>query len=178
MTRTTYTIIALAVLVVVLVGISVARSPAVDEAAIAPVGEEQTAANLKTTTQDGVTFTYPEQLSTTYMRATDWPPKITVSSAPLTCEEGETEVGRTRSFSSGGQAYCVTTLSEGAAGSMYTDYAYETLQGGKLVALTFTIRSTQCGNYEEPDRTECEQERNSFDVDVLATRMISSITTN
>jgi hypothetical protein len=176
MTRTTYFIIALAVLGVVLASITIAQ-PRVDKEALAPVGEQEQAAVVsKTATQDGISFTYPEQLPTAYMRATDWPPKVAVSDAPFACEAGETEVGRTRPFTTNGQTYCVTTLSEGAAGSMYTDYSYKTLQNGKLVTLTFTIRSTQCGNYDEPNRTECERERRSFDGDALATDILESVT--
>jgi hypothetical protein len=176
MTRTTYIIIALAVLGVVLAGIAITRPHANDTAYPAPTGtQEQATVPTLTATQGNVSFSYPEKLPTSYMHEVDWPPKVAVTSAAFACEEGETEIGRTHAFDAGGQTYCVTTRSEGAAGSMYTDYTYSTIKDAKLVTLTFTLRSTQCGNYDEPNRTECEQERAAFDVDALATNMLESV---
>src|SRR5206468_3030165 len=77
----------------------------------------------KTASSAGITFSYPEKLSTTYMHAVDWPPKVAVSSTPFSCTEAGTETaraGKTEKVTVAGHTYCVTSLVEGAAGSMYT----------------------------------------------------------
>ena len=124
----------------------------------------------------GVTFRYPEQLPTTYMRATEWPPQVTISEEAFACDTGS-EMGETRAAIIDGASYCITVSGEGAAGSVYTAYTYRTPREEGTLSLAFMIRATQCGNYDDPQRTACEQERESFDVDALADGIARSVTT-
>ena len=123
----------------------------------------------------GISFRYPETLGMTYLRALDWPPQFRVSSEPFSCTEAGSVVaraGKTELRNVGGQTYCVTTRIEGAAGSIYTQYAYAVNKNPQTWIFTATTRATQCGNYPEPQKTVCEREREAFDFDTLMNRVI------
>jgi len=127
---------------------------------------------------DGVTFKYPVTLPTVYIHATDWPPKVAVASSAFSCTAGgkaTDQAGLTVEESFNGANYCITRQSEGAAGSIYTNYAYATELQNKLVILTFTIREVQCGNYPEPQMTACNKERAGFDLTPIALGMFKSL---
>lgn len=128
-------------------------------------------ATWKAYTDDSVTFRYPAEFPATYIRPVEWPPGVTVSEGTAECMVGKTEMGETKQASINDHDYCVTTSSEGAAGSVYVDYAYATQKDGKTATLAFTLRMTQCGNYDEPQKTACERERNDFSIDDLADRI-------
>lgn len=147
--------------------------PGDDDAYSAPQALEASSA-MKTHAENGISFEYPETLSTTYIRPVEWPPKVAVSEGSISCDAVETEIGMTRPVTVEGRTYCVTTRSEGAAGSMYTDYTYSTEKEGKTLMLTFTLKFVQCANYEEPDRSLCTAERETFLPDALADRMLES----
>ncbi|MCX6813600.1 MAG: hypothetical protein NTV77_03975 [Candidatus Azambacteria bacterium] len=125
-----------------------------------------------------VFINFPDSLSTIYMHALDWPPQAAVVDGPFTCVEAGSEItsaGRTEKHIINNREYCVTKQSEGAAGSIYTQYIYALPKGGKTVVFTFTIRATQCGNYDDPKKTECENERASFDIDNLIDRVAQTL---
>ncbi len=127
----------------------------------------------------GISFKYPEQLSTTYIHTTDWPPQIDVSTAEFTCAEAGKETmqgGRTERKMINGHDYCSTVLSEGAAGSTYTQYTYATKKGDKTVIATFGVRSVQCGNYDDPQKSACETERTMFSIDSIADEIMGTVT--
>lgn len=121
----------------------------------------------ETYSDDSVSFRYPAALPTTYIHSVNWPPKVTVSEGAPECTEPTTI---------NGHQYCVTTSSEGAAGSIYIDYAYATEKESKTITLSFTLREVQCGNYDDPQKTACEQERKSFDVDAFADNIAQTVT--
>jgi membrane-bound inhibitor of C-type lysozyme len=102
-----------------------------------------------------VNFRYPD-FSHEYITPVAWPPLVTKIGAVL-CEVGEVK-------EIDGTEYCVTTLSEGAAGSTYTTYTYER----EGVRAEFTLRFPQCLNYDQPEQTACVQDQESLDVDALA----------
>jgi hypothetical protein len=126
------------------------------------------AGNLKTFSGDGVTFQYPEELSTKYITAVEWPPEVEVTNGPFSCVEGGTEssaAGRTvRETIDGATTYCVTRKSEGAAGSTYTSYEYAFPKGNKVVTLSFDLRFNHCTNYSEEVMNACNAERNTFNL--------------
>lgn len=128
----------------------------------------------------GVSFQYPETVSTPYITTSDWPPKVQVLNQSYTCTEAgvETErAGITEKRLVGGREYCVTTVTEGAAGSNYTQYAYAFAQGNKTVILTFTLRFVRCENYDAAQRTACETERASFNIESTVDRIARSLKT-
>lgn len=121
----------------------------------------------ETKSENGATFRYPADLRTSYITPTDWPPVLNVENSVYTCVEAGSEIeraGETSEVSVNGHTYCVTRASEGAAGSMYTQYAYARAAGDKTEILTFSLRFVQCGNYDEPNKTACESERSAFDI--------------
>jgi hypothetical protein len=118
----------------------------------------------------GVTYWYPEDLGTKYISKVDWPPAVQVMSGPFVCTEAGNETqpaGKTEQKTVMGRSYCVTIEGEGAAGSVYNQYAYAFSKNDKTVILTFSLRFVQCANYDAPQSTECTAERNSFDPDNL-----------
>lgn len=126
----------------------------------------------------GISFQYPASFPATYISTVDWPPQVILDPGPFSCVEAGSETasaGKTERHIVGGREYCVTRESEGAAGSIYTQYAYAFPRGDKVVILTFTSRSVQCANYDEPKRGACEAERNSFDIDGLTDKMAQSL---
>ncbi len=133
----------------------------------------------KVVNAQGVTFEYPEQLSTKYISAQEWPPQISVTEGTFTCTDAGEEsarAGKTEKRIVNGRTYCVTKVTEGAAGSIYGQYSYITAAGNnKLVNLIFTLRFVQCANYEEPQKSECVRERGTFDIDNVIDRIVGTI---
>jgi hypothetical protein len=126
----------------------------------------------------GISFRYPSDLGTSYIRPLDWPPMAQVLAGPLQCTEAGSETaraGRTEQATIGGRSYCITRETEGAAGSLYTSLAYALERDGRVVILTFSLRAVQCGNYDDPRKRECETEREAFDVDVVIDRIARTI---
>jgi tryptophan-rich sensory protein len=140
----------------------------------------------KTIASNGITFQYPETLLTQYIHEVDWPPQIQVLNEPFTCTEaGEetTRAGKTEKRLVDDREYCRTSIVEGAASSIYTQYAYafplystgSTQADRKTAIFTFTTRATQCGNYDETERNVCENERETLDLDSVVDRMARSV---
>lgn len=128
-------------------------------------------------TATGMEFNYPTTLPSSSVMSSEWPPAITVTDGKPSCSGLDSQVSAAGSKLSkfiGGSQYCVITTSEGAAGSTYITYMYETMRGAKLVTLSFTLRKVQCMNYDEPERSSCMAEQASFDPDALASQIIES----
>jgi hypothetical protein len=126
----------------------------------------------------GVSFECPTKLSTEYIHPLDWPPSVAVADIPFTCVDGGVEVtdaGETVKRTIDGRDYCVTKLTEGAAGSMYTQYAYATEIENRFVSFTFGLRAVQCGNYDDPQRTACEAERATFNIDSVISDIVETV---
>lgn len=104
---------------------------------------------------------------TEYVMPVQWPPQIAVHSERYTCKSGSKVIN--------GRSYCLTTQSEGAAGSIYTTYMYKTLISKKTVSLTFIVRMPQCANYEEPKKTACEDEKKTFNINQIVDKIFQSV---
>ena len=139
-----------------------------------------------TDSQTGIAFNYPKTLLTEYIHTVDWPPQVQVLNQPFSCIEAGLEIARAGQTSKrmvDDRTYCVTKESEGAAGTIYTNYAYafplystgSTQADRKTIIFTFSLRAPQCVNYDDPQKTACEKERTSFDLDSLVDRMARSI---
>lgn len=123
-----------------------------------------------TTEDSGAVFEYPAALPTFYTEAVDWPPSVQVLDEPYSCTEAGSitdRTGATAERTYDGTPYCVTEVVEGAAGSIYTQYAYLFAKEDKTIALTFSTRTVQCGNFDEVQRASCELERNTNDIDSI-----------
>ncbi len=126
----------------------------------------------------GISFQYPENLPTIYMGAQDWPPQVQIVEEPFTCLEAGSAIdraGRSETRIINSHTYCVTQLTEAAAGSTYNQYAYAKAWNHKTVIFTFTTREPQCLNYDDSKKTECLKERESFSVDNFIDEIISTL---
>ena len=143
--------------------------------ALAGYGDWKTYVN---TSVPSLSFKYPEQLTTTYIHAVTWPPIIEVIAEKFECKQGGSEIaagGKTELQVINSHVYCVTKMSEGAAGSIYNTYAYTWIQSEKTIRLKVQVRATQCGNYDEKNEIDCEKERADFDVNLLVDRIAQSV---
>jgi tryptophan-rich sensory protein len=125
-----------------------------------------------------VSFRYPKDFGTTFLHAFDWPPQIQILNQPYECTEGGSEImqaGQTQKDTIGGKEYCVTKESEGAAGSIYTNYAYVFPFQNKTAIMSFTVRFVQCANYDEPSTTKCLDERATFNIDNIMGKVAQSL---
>ncbi len=129
---------------------------------------------------NGVTFLYPENLSTSYISPQGWPPELLIiDDAGFSCEEGGLGIdgrpGMTVQKQINNIIYCINSVSEGADGTFYTNYTYTFIKDLKLVKLSFTLAYPQCENYNDPQKTECEEEYQIFDLDTLINHVAESI---
>jgi hypothetical protein len=120
-----------------------------------------------------------QNLDTDYVSPIDWPPLVRALEGEIySCTPAGNEIdraGRTERVVMGGEEYCVTTVSEGAAGSIYKQYAYIKDVRGVPVAATFSFRFVQCLNYDEPNQSVCFAEQESFDISPLMHDFFSRI---
>ncbi|MDB5260627.1 MAG: hypothetical protein JWN37_858 [Candidatus Nomurabacteria bacterium] len=161
-------------------GSSVGRGGPMCEFAECPQLDTSSWGTSSSSDELSLTFKYPKSISTPYIIQTDWPPILQATDEVFDCTEAGSETasgGITKVQLINGHTYCVTKRSEGAAGSMYTMYAYTFPYNPKEVALTFTfsLRFIQCGNYDEPNKTTCENERATFDIGKIVDQMVQTI---
>ncbi len=127
--------------------------------------------------ENHLVFSYPDSLNTKYVQLVDWPPKIEVSTSTYSCLNAGKEIeraGETKEISVNGNIYCQTKVVEGAAGSIYTQFAYAAKVNNKVLYYTFTLREPQCVNYNEPERANCSIEEESFDINSIVDKVIQS----
>ena len=115
------------------------------------------------------------QLNTEYIRAEEWPPKVVRTPGVVTCEPSEANGQFVAWKEINGRQYCVVNTSEGAAGSVFTEYQYSVADGSDVVTLSFTLKAVQCANYDEPKKTACSTERAAFNPDVLVDQAIQAL---
>ncbi len=151
------------------------------EFATCPGGDGSEEENWKTFSdpESGVSFRYPETFGTTYIHPVDWPPRVAIVSEPFRCTEAGSAIdraGKTSERVVNGRTYCVTEKTEGAAGSIYTLYAFAAPADGKTVVYTFSTRAVQCANYDNPQQAACLQERERFAVDAIVDSIVRGAT--
>lgn len=154
-----------------------AEAPTPDS--LPPADEDSAGEEWRTAAGAGYSFRYPASLGTSYIEALDWPPQAQVLPERFSCTkagEATGRAGRTEPVAVSGREYCRTAIVEGAAGSTYTQYAYAFPDGADTVILTFSTRAPQCGNYDEPQMSACEAERQSLDIDALVDSMAATFT--
>ena len=74
--------------------------------------------------------------------------------------------------------YCISASSEGAAGSVYTEYSYATVIENKVYSIKFIARYPQCDNYPEEESAKCKKEREFFNLNGLIDKEIELIKGN
>ncbi|NCP66691.1 hypothetical protein GW756_00090 [bacterium] len=160
-------------------GSTVSRTQANCEFAACPTSETS-AENTQSFIDEAqnVEFMYSDSFQTNYVEAQDWPPLIIVSNADFSCESGGNEIkpeGETVQRNLNGSPFCITTQSEGAAGSTYSNYTYKTEKEDKLVIFEFTLRFAQCMNYDEPEQMDCLNEQKRIKPDNIIMDITDSV---
>lgn len=125
-----------------------------------------------------ISWLYPEKLSVNFISSQTWPPKVSVSDMAYNCPVTEATSSlpdRTTERRVDNRIYCVTATSEGAAGSVFTDYTYSTVRNNKLINITFALRYPQCDNYDDPQQSACQGERETFDLDSVIDKIAQSL---
>jgi len=129
---------------------------------------------------NGISFKYPEEFPAKYIYPVFWPPIIIVSAekdtldCPVTPAESSLPQ-RIISKTINSQTYCIRALSEGAAGSIYTDYYYSSILGDRIITLNLVLQYPNCTNYDDREKTECEKERQDFDLDNIIDKIIKTV---
>lgn len=119
---------------------------------------------------NGLTFRYPDPFPGSYVSAATWPPEVE-RTAGYACDEGTNQFFHTEEKVINGTTYCLSKVSEGAAGSTYIDYEY----AKEGIKVSFSLRFPQCANYDKPQQDECLVEQDTFESDTLADRILSSV---
>ncbi|MFA6467055.1 MAG: hypothetical protein WCV71_04305 [Patescibacteria group bacterium] len=125
-----------------------------------------------------ISWLYPEKLSANFISSQTWPPRVSLSNMAYKCpvtEAGSSLPDRTMERQVDDRTYCVTATSEGAAGSVFTDYTYSRVRDGKLINITFALRYPQCDNYDDTQKSACKGERETFDLDSVIDKIAQSL---
>lgn len=128
--------------------------------------------------EQNIKFEYPKELIAEYTSTVEWPPIVSISEGKLACLETPLESSFPKRVSIrqvDDRGYCVEAISEGAAGSVYTEYTYSTILNEKLIKVSFTLQFPRCDNYDEDKKIECENEREVFDIDGIVDRIVKSV---
>lgn len=131
--------------------------------------------------QGEISFKYPQNLPASYISVQEWPPKIEITDNEFNCPETSLQDGSVEIITNkiiNGKTYCVRATNEGVAGSIYTIYFYLTPLDNKLLTLNFVLKYPNCENYDDPQKTQCFQERQSFDLDNLIDQIVQTIKLN
>lgn len=112
-----------------------------------------------------------QNYSQTIVKAADYPKgEFWVEKGEIQCQETPLESSlplRSYKKELGGQKYCVAVASEGAAGSVYSQYAYGAVVGSDIHLIKFVARFNNCANYPDAEMKRCQEERENFDLDAL-----------
>jgi hypothetical protein len=128
----------------------------------------------------GISFKYPEKFPAKYIYPEYWPPRISASAekntldCPVTSAESSLPQ-RIILKTINNQIYCIRALSEGAAGSVYTDYSYSYILDDRIITVNLVLRYPGCSNYDDRRKTECEQERQTFDLDNIIDQITQTV---
>ncbi|MFA5098720.1 MAG: hypothetical protein WC461_00675 [Candidatus Paceibacterota bacterium] len=143
---------------------------------ILPYEENQV---LRNYSNGGISFQYPEKLIAQYIYTQEWPPAVRVNSGTYSCAETPLEKSSLTEVVSqevvNGRIYCVNVKYEGAAGSVYSSYKYVVPRNGKLIELSFILRYSNCGNYDEVQNQACTSEREKFNINTVVDSIVQTI---
>ena len=154
--------------------LTINNEPYVPEDTAPPLSDtndpEESDTEWVSTTTMGTTWQYPENFGTTYIEPYDWPPQLTLSDEPFICTSAGSTTDRsgiTEEKVIDGTTYCVTQIDEGAAGSVYSQYAYAFAYNDGTAILSFSTRAPRCENYSDPEKSLCEREKETFSLDQI-----------
>lgn len=122
-----------------------------------------------------ISFYHPVSISTQYVEANEWPPEVKVVDGTLDCREQSSGREQTKQIQLGKVTACVSKTIEGAAGSVFTTYLYALPWNNQLATFNFTIRTSQCDNYNSEERSVCLTEQREFNPDELVDKMARTL---
>lgn len=121
-------------------------------------------------TKSGISFSYPEELGSSYVSTADWPPRFINSYDPIKCELDEQTQAMSGSTSSNqtvnGNTYCIWETEDGAAGSEYSTYQIIYPKDGQYIMMSFTVQYPRCDNYPAEKIADCKKEQADFPLTV------------
>jgi len=163
------------ILLVILLGLYLRQQTPV--APLSPPPAENTPQAIGHDPEGKITFRYPPELTTNFLRAQDWPPQVSLIKGDFTCtQETSNDLPAVKKQESiRGREYCVAVDSEGAAGSTYRDYSYTSELFGQLLTIHFVLQYPNCANYDSPQKENCEKEYAAFSPDALAADIRESV---
>lgn len=128
---------------------------------------------------DGISFQYPEKLTTQYISTQEWPPVIKIQSGTYSCVETSPETSSGNEIITqktiNERIYCVNVKHEGAAGSVYSSYVYTTSWNDQLLEASFILHYVNCANYDQEQSQACASERETFNPDSIIDRVIQTV---
>ncbi len=138
---------------------------------------------IKIDAASGYSFQYPKTIGGLYVTAQQWPPKISVQTAPsdFICAVGKTNDGVEVSQEKvGTSTICLTAREDGAAGSIYTTYDFAWvvpgLQNSNIVTLSFIVKApSSCMVYSGAKRAVCNKEVAEFSVEKLIQQIVPTV---
>jgi len=134
---------------------------------------------MTTTDAQGVIFQYPKKLLAKYVSAVEWPPVIKIETGTYSCQTTPLEISSMSDIILerlvDNRTYCVNIKNEGAAGSVYSSYIYTIAKNDKLINISFILQYPNCNNYDEEQKKDCTNERETFDIDSIIDRIAQSI---
>ncbi len=126
----------------------------------------------------GLSFKYPTKFPYTYIIASRWPPKITATSTSYSCKTGLSadKKGQIVEKAILGNPYCISFATKNASSTVSTNYSYSTSVAGRTVTGNIILNFLQCGNLASPQKTACEAERKTLNLDLFMNKIIQSTT--
>ncbi len=133
-------------------------------------------------------YLFPQTPNTKYLSLYNFSVKIEklsdtmgkelLNEGELICEESDPLLSinsRTQLIKKEDNNYCLKSFSEGAAGSVYTEYELSYLKDENLYTLSYLAVFPQCYNYPEEQMLECQKERENF---ILEDYIINTLKAN
>ncbi|MFH0834066.1 MAG: hypothetical protein V2A63_01600 [Patescibacteria group bacterium] len=123
-------------------------------------------ADWQTFSDANFSFKYPADFGSEFITPVDWPPVVDSKDGVFVCA-GEIRVV-------GAQELCRLETSEGAAGSIYSNFHFSEKSGDKILILDFSIREPQCPNYPEPKMSQCTADQKNLNLDQIVSKIFTS----
>ena len=120
-----------------------------------------------TDTKLKISFKYPE-INKTYVWNQQWPPIVTIDTkiSDYSCDPNITKFsvgyGEQKEVIVNSNKYCYQRANDQTAGTAYQNYSYTIIKDNELLKFTFVLGFPECGNYDNPQMTECKKEQSDI----------------
>lgn len=117
----------------------------------------------------GITFMYPKNFESTYIKPTPWPPVVRKLNKSFECSDGEFRVVE-------GRQLCVVETVEESPKSIHTKYLYSFQSGTGTILFSFGVRKDICEQYDQDEEIRCRQEIEKANPDLLMANIANTFT--